>query len=237
MQNSEIRKIIEALLFSSPEPLTQTRVNDVFNPDTPNLKEVIDGLNKQYAQEDHAFEIKQVAGGYQLVSRAEYEHFIRLMLSKSGRLTLSPAALDSLAIIAYKQPVTRADIEIIRGVNSDGVVAHLLEKELNNIRSDHESDLRTKSYLEKKNIKDNSECERPNFTDGPLQCFENKGYASKEKIFFTGDIMHNKFFIIDKRFIWTGSTNISNTGTGGYNANIVAELDSVYFAGFYTQEF
>ena len=114
---------------------------------------------------------------------------------------------------------------------------YLLEKELNNIRSDHESDLRTKSYLEKKNIKDNSECERPNFTDGPLQCFENKGYASKEKIFFTGDIMHNKFFIIDKRFIWTGSTNISNTGTGGYNANIVAELDSVYFAGFYTQEF
>ena len=136
-----------------------------------------------------------------------------------------------------------------RGVSIRGIIdktvdgksyytdTYLLEKELNNIRSDHESDLRTKSYLEKKNIKDNSECERPNFTDGPLQCFENKGYASKEKIFFTGDIMHNKFFIIDKRFIWTGSTNISNTGTGGYNANIVAELDSVYFAGFYTQEF
>ena len=57
MQNSEIRKIIEALLFSSPEPLTQTRVNGVFNPDTPNLKEVVEGFNKQYAQEDHAFEI------------------------------------------------------------------------------------------------------------------------------------------------------------------------------------
>ena len=134
MQNSEIRKIIEALLFSSPEPLTQTRVNGVFNPDTPNLKEVVDGLNKQYAQEDHAFEIKQVAGGYQLVSRAEYEHFIRRMLSKSGRLTLSPAALDSLAIIAYKQPIGRYEIEAIRGVDSSGVLKTLLNRNLIKIK-------------------------------------------------------------------------------------------------------
>ena len=134
MQNSEIRKIIEALLFSSPEPLTQTRVNGVFNPDMPNLKEVVDGLNKQYAQEDHAFEIKQVAGGYQLVSRAEYEHFIRRMLSKSGRLTLSPAALDSLAIIAYKQPIGRYEIEAIRGVDSSGVLKTLLNRNLIKIK-------------------------------------------------------------------------------------------------------
>ena len=134
MQNSEIRKIIEALLFSSPEPLTQTRVNGVFNPDTPNLKEVVDGLNKQYAQEDHAFEIKQVAGGYQLVSRAEYEHFIRRMLSKSGRLTLSSAALDSLAIIAYKQPIGRYEIEAIRGVDSSGVLKTLLNRNLIKIK-------------------------------------------------------------------------------------------------------
>ena len=134
MQNSEIRKIIEALLFSSPEPLTQTRVNGVFNPDTPNLKEFVDGLNKQYAKEDHAFEIKQVAGGYQLVSRAEYELFIRRMISKSGRLTLSPAALDSLAIIAYKQPIIRYEIEAIRGVDSSGVLKTLLNRNLIKIK-------------------------------------------------------------------------------------------------------
>ena len=134
MQNSEIRKIIEALLFSSPEPLTQTRVNGVFNPDTPNLKEFVDGLNKQYAKEDHAFEIKQVAGGYQLVSRAEYELFIRRMISKSGRLTLSPAALDSLAIIAYKQPISRYEIEAIRGVDSSGVLKTLLNRNLIKIK-------------------------------------------------------------------------------------------------------
>ena len=134
MQNSEIRKIIEALLFSSPEPLTQTKVNGVFNPDTPNLKEVVDGLNKQYAQEDHAFEIKQVSGCYQLVSRPEYEHLIRRMLHKSGRLTLSRAALDSLAIIAYKQPIGRYEIEAIRGVDSSGVLKTWLNRKLIKIK-------------------------------------------------------------------------------------------------------
>ena len=134
MQNSEIRKIIEALLFSNPEPLTQTKVNGVFNPDTPNLKEVVDALNKQYVKEDHAFEIKQVSGGYQLVSKAEYEHFIRRMLHKSDRLTLSRAALDSLAIIAYKQPLGRYEIEAIRGVDSSGVLKTLLNRKLIKIK-------------------------------------------------------------------------------------------------------
>jgi segregation and condensation protein B len=134
MQDSEIRKIIEALLFASPDPLTQTKVNGIFDPDTPNLKEVIEGLNEQYAQEDHAFEINQVAGGYQLVSRREYEHFIRRMLNKSGRLTLSTAALDSLAIIAYKQPMGRYEIEAIRGVDSSGVLKTLLNRNLIKIK-------------------------------------------------------------------------------------------------------
>ena len=134
MQDSEIRKIIEALLFASPDPLTQTKVNGIFDPDTPNLKEVIEGLNEQYAQEDHAFEINQVAGGYQLVSRREYENFIRRMLNKSDRLTLSTAALDSLAIIAYKQPMGRYEIEAIRGVDSSGVLKTLLNRNLIKIK-------------------------------------------------------------------------------------------------------
>ena len=134
MQDSEIRKIIEALLFASPDPLTQTKVNGIFDPDTPNLKEVIEGLNEQYAQEDHAFEINQVAGGYQLVSRREYENFIRRMLNKSSRLTLSTAALDSLAIIAYKQPMGRYEIEAIRGVDSSGVLKTLLNRNLIRIK-------------------------------------------------------------------------------------------------------
>ena len=134
MQDSEIRKIIEALLFASPEPLTQAKVNGVFNPDTPNLKEVVLKLNEQYVHDDHAFEINKVAGGYQLVSRQEYEHFIRKMLSKSGRISLSSAALDSLAIIAYKQPIGRYEVEAIRGVDSSGVLKTLLNRNLIKIK-------------------------------------------------------------------------------------------------------
>jgi len=134
MQDSEIRKIIEALLFASPEPLTQAKVNGIFNPDTPNLKEVVLKLNEQYVHDDHAFEINKVAGGYQLVSRQEYEHFIRKMLSKSGRLALSSAALDSLAIIAYKQPIGRYEVEAIRGVDSSGVLKTLLNRNLIKIK-------------------------------------------------------------------------------------------------------
>ena len=134
MQDTEIRKIIEALLFASPEPLTQTKVNGVFDPDTPNLKEVVEELNEQYAQGNHAFKIQQVAGGFQLVSRQEYEHFIRRMLNKSGRLTLSSAALDTLSIIAYKQPVGRYEVEAIRGVDSSGVLKTLLNRNLIKIK-------------------------------------------------------------------------------------------------------
>ena len=134
MQDSEIRKIIEALLFASPEPLTQSKVNGIFNPDTPNLKEVVLKLNEQYVHDDHAFEINKVAGGYQLVSRQEYEHFIRKMLSKSGRISLSSAALDSLAIIAYKQPIGRYEVEAIRGVDSSGVLKTLLNRNLIKIK-------------------------------------------------------------------------------------------------------
>ena len=148
-----------------------------------------------------------------------------------------PHILNALIAAENKGIIVRGIIDKTVDGKSYYSDTHLLEKRLRNIKSDHKSDLRTKRYLEKRNIKDNKECERPNFTDGPLQCFEGKGYASKEEIFFTGDIMHNKFFIIDKRFIWTGSANISDTGIGGYNANIVGVLDSIYFARFYTQEF
>ena len=94
----------------------------------------VDELNKQYSNEDHSFEIRQVAGGYQLVARKEYEHLIRRLLSRSGRLSLSPAALDTLSIIAYKQPVSRYEIEAIRGVDSSGVIKTLLNRKMVKIK-------------------------------------------------------------------------------------------------------
>ena len=134
MQKSEIKNIIEALLFASPEPLTQAKVNVVFNPDSPNLKNIIEQLNIQYNKEHHAFEIRQVAGGYQLVSSDIYEPYIRRMINKSGRVSLSKASMDCLSIIAYKQPISRYEIEAIRGVDSSGVIKTLLGKNLIKIK-------------------------------------------------------------------------------------------------------
>ena len=134
MKNSEVKSIIEALLFASPAPLNQAKINTVFNPETYVLKDIINALNKQYLKEKHAFEIQQVAGGFQLVSKKEYEIFIRRMLSKSGKLTLSNAALDCLAIIAYRQPISRYEIEAVRGVDSSGVIKTLLGRELVKIK-------------------------------------------------------------------------------------------------------
>ena len=130
MKDSEQKNIIEALLFAVSDPLTQTKVNNVFNPDTPDLNSIVEKLNKQYSKERHAFKIKKLSGGFQIVSRKRYEPFIRKLLKKTGRLRLSVAAMDSLAIIAYKQPISRYEIEAIRGVDSSGVLKTLLGHEL-----------------------------------------------------------------------------------------------------------
>ena len=134
MSSTEVKKIVEALLFASPEPLTQKKINTILNPETPNLKKVIHELNDKYIKGDHSFEIKSVAGGYQLVSKVEYEVYISRMLNRSSKIRLSKASLDSLAIIAYKQPLGRHDIDAIRGVDSSGVLKNLLTKNLIKIK-------------------------------------------------------------------------------------------------------
>ncbi len=126
--------ILEALLFSSPEPLTQSRVNLVFIEDPPQLKEFIPMLVDKFRQENRPLEIQETAGGYQLTTRAEYETWVRRLLNKSGKLSLSQAALETLAIIAYKQPVNRYEIEAVRGVNSTGVLKTILDQNLIKIK-------------------------------------------------------------------------------------------------------
>ena len=126
--------IIEALLFASPTPLNQSQLNQVFDNSIPNLKETIERLNHFYSNHNRSFLIEPVAGGYQLVTKSNYDIWIRRLIGKSNKLTLSAAALDSLAIIAYKQPIGRYDIEAIRGVDSSGVVKTLLSKNLIKIK-------------------------------------------------------------------------------------------------------
>ena len=125
-----VEQIIEALLFASPDPLTQKKINSIFDADTPDLAALIERLQKKYNKNGNAFEILSVAGGYQIRTRSEYDFFVRRLIAKTGQFYLSQAALETLSIIAYKQPISRLNIESIRGVDCAGVIKTLLKKSL-----------------------------------------------------------------------------------------------------------
>lgn len=122
-----------------------------------------------------------------------------------------------------------------------------LQTELGDVRDDRESDIEArKKYKSKKSswekrdkdLRSKPHCKVPDDdSQGPVQCFGGRGYSSKKKIHFKGNLMHNKFFIIDGHWVWTGSANVSDTGIGGYNANTVAVIDSEEVASLYTGEF
>ena len=130
MDVKESDQIIESLLFASPDPLSQSLLNQVFDKPIPFLNEAVKRLNEFYLKNKKPYFIDNIAGGYQLVTKPEFDIWIRRLLGKSNKLILSAAALDTLAIIAYKQPIGRYDIEAIRGVDSSGVIKTLLSRNL-----------------------------------------------------------------------------------------------------------
>ncbi|MCH8328731.1 MAG: SMC-Scp complex subunit ScpB [Candidatus Marinimicrobia bacterium] len=130
MIDLELLQITELLLTASPEPLTPAKFKQVLDGRGGELDTVIAQLNQRFEQQARPVEIIHVAGGYQLVSRPEHRHYLQKLHQKSGRLSLSRAALETIAVVAYKQPITRGEIDQIRGVSSDSVVRTLLEKEL-----------------------------------------------------------------------------------------------------------
>ena len=120
---------LEAVLFSSDEPLRFDRLQTLFEVDANVLRQSLQELMVDYAQENRGIVLQEVAGGFQIRTRPEYASWIH-KLNKTRVTRLSKAATESLAIIAYRQPVTRAEIEYLRGVDSGGVVRMLMEKQL-----------------------------------------------------------------------------------------------------------
>jgi segregation and condensation protein B len=133
-----LRQILEALFFATDEPLTLRQVTDIFDllegtgtrlaPEK--ILAAIDELNREYEAGRRAFRIVNVAGGYQFATRPEYSAWLGAMVREKSKRKLSVSALESLAVIAYKQPVTKPEIEAIRGVNADYVLRTLLERNL-----------------------------------------------------------------------------------------------------------
>jgi segregation and condensation protein B len=126
------KAIIEALLFSSSEPLPLSKIKEVLE-DSFSLKELeslILELNQEYLKNDKPYHIVNIAEGYILRTKKEYAPYLDKLFRRKKTDKLSHAAAEVLAIIAYKQPITRARIDEIRGVDSSGILANLMDREL-----------------------------------------------------------------------------------------------------------
>lgn len=127
---------IEALIFAAPSPVSLEELQDILTENfgvrfaRKVMLEAIEDLRKRYDQDIHSFEIVEVAGGYQFMSKGAYHETIGTHLRMQSNKKLSRSALETLSIIAYKQPVIKSELEKIRGVSCDYAIQKLLEKEL-----------------------------------------------------------------------------------------------------------
>ncbi len=130
--------IIEALIFSSDEPISENEIiraiKGIDGEDTEitseDLSETIESLNNSYEENGRSFKIKKIANGYIFATTEIFAKYVGYLSSEKSKRRLSQAALETLAIIAYKQPITKPELEQIRGVNSDYILTTLLEKSL-----------------------------------------------------------------------------------------------------------
>jgi segregation and condensation protein B len=155
-----LKNIIECLLFVAEEPLSVATINAVVDiADPPQIRRALASLMEDYRERGGGFVLKEVAGGFQLRTRPEYTEWIKRYL-RPNPPRLSKAALETLAIIAYKQPIIRSEVEAIRGVDCGGVLRMLLERKLVRILGRKEIPGRpliyatTKLFLEVFDLKD-----------------------------------------------------------------------------------
>lgn len=127
----EVKMIVEAILFAVQDPISVRKISEIIEGvEASEIREIIRQLQEKYDAHDSVFQIEEIANGFQLLSRPEYHEWISKIRKKSGDSKLSQPALETLAIIAYKQPIIRADIEAIRGVQSGPMIRTLIEKGL-----------------------------------------------------------------------------------------------------------
>lgn len=124
-------QIVESLLFASDTPLTASKLKEIIeNVSVRDIKKAISDLNDFYQKNNSPLDIIELAGGYQIATKAEYAPYIQKLFKGRNIYRLTQRALETLAIIVYKQPITKQEIEAIRGVNVDGVIRTLLERKL-----------------------------------------------------------------------------------------------------------
>ncbi|MFA9556091.1 SMC-Scp complex subunit ScpB [Evansella sp. AB-rgal1] len=131
MKSHEIKAVIEGLLFvSGEEGIDEKQIMEVLQLDRKTVKFYMSELMEAYSADSRGLQIVEIAGGYQFTTKAEHALYFKRLIQSPSTTTLSQAALESLAIVAYKQPISRIDIEDIRGVKSERPIRTLLAKSL-----------------------------------------------------------------------------------------------------------
>lgn len=169
MENDYKKQLVEALVFASDVPISEKKIASIVEEElTPGqVNKIINDLNGEFLQTKRAFSIVRIAGGYQVNTRQDFSPWIKKLFKGRIRTRLSQASLESLAIIVFKQPISKVEVDDIRGVNSGGVVKNLLERNLISIagRSDDPGKPllygTTKEFLQYLGINEISELPKP----------------------------------------------------------------------------
>jgi len=126
----QLVKVVEALLFAAEAPLPATKLAEVTGAPAEAARDAVAELNRQYERFDRTFRVHRVAQGFQLYTLADYSNWVRALYRRSGVQRLTGPSLEVLATVAYKQPVTKPEIEVLRGVDCSGPLITLLERRL-----------------------------------------------------------------------------------------------------------
>lgn len=157
------KSIIEALIFVSGEPITIDTLKKVTEIPEQEIKDILNRLISEYKERNSGIFIAEIADGFQMMTAPEFSFYIKRLKNINQSNRLSQAALETLSIIAYKQPITKLEVDLIRGVNSDGAIKSLLDKRLIKIVGKKESPGRpflygtTKEFLHYFGLKNLSE--------------------------------------------------------------------------------
>lgn len=131
MDHAFQKQIVESLILASDVPIPDSKIASIVEELTPKaVKDIVDELNAEYSEQKRSFFITRVAGGFQFNTRKDVSPWLKQLFKGRMRPRLSQASLESLAIIAFRQPISRVEIDTIRGVNSGGVLKNLLERNL-----------------------------------------------------------------------------------------------------------
>ncbi len=127
----EVKSILEAILFAASEPISLEQFSQLFDDvSVRQIRQQLMRLRDEYQETNRSFQLIEIANGFQICTDRAYHQWIEKFHTRQVRVKLSPSALEALAIVAYKQPVTRSEVEEIRGVNSDSVLSSLIEKRM-----------------------------------------------------------------------------------------------------------